>query len=131
MAERAVDDWFLTPTERGNRATEIDRRRRRRSGVDRRATTSRCSIDGAEYFRRLHRELCRLERGDWVHLTDWEGDPDERLDGPGTEIATVLCDLARRGVHVRGLLWRSHPRQAHFAEQDNAGARARGQRGRR
>ena len=23
----------------------------------------------------------------------------------------MLCDLARRGVHVRGLLWRSHPRR--------------------
>ena len=44
---------------------------------------------------------------------------DEQLDGPGTELGKVLADLARRDVHVRGLLWRSHPRQAHFSEQDN------------
>jgi hypothetical protein len=31
----------------------------------------------------------------------------------------VLAGLAARGVDVRGLLWRAHPRQAHFAEQDN------------
>jgi phosphatidylserine/phosphatidylglycerophosphate/cardiolipin synthase-like enzyme len=28
--------------------------------------------------------------------------------------------MVARGVDVRALLWRSHPRQAHFAEQDNA-----------
>ena len=117
--EPRLDAWFLTPGERGNLATDIDRRR----GDGTAWTTGNhveVLVDGADYFRRLHHELCRLERDDWVHLTDWEGDPDERLDGPGSEIAKVLCDLARRGVHVRGLLWRSHPRQAHFAEQDNA-----------
>jgi phosphatidylserine/phosphatidylglycerophosphate/cardiolipin synthase-like enzyme len=115
---RRLDDWFLTPVERGNSSTDIDRRR-----GDGAAWTEgnhvRVLVDGAEYFRRLHRELRRLERGDWVHLTDWEGDPDERLDGPGTEIGSVLSDLARRGVHIRGLLWRSHPRVAHFSEQEN------------
>jgi phosphatidylserine/phosphatidylglycerophosphate/cardiolipin synthase-like enzyme len=113
-----LDTWFLTPPERGNPATEIDRRRGDGTAwtVGNRVEVL---VDGAEYFRRLYRELCRLEPGDWIHLTDWEGDPDERLDGPGTEIAKVLCDLARRGVHVRGLLWRSHPRQAHFAEQEH------------
>jgi phosphatidylserine/phosphatidylglycerophosphate/cardiolipin synthase-like enzyme len=117
--EPRLDEWFLTPAARGNPASEIDHRR----GDGTAWTTGNrveVLVDGAEYFRRLHRELCRLEPGDWVHLTDWEGDPDQRLDGPGSEIGQVLCDLARRGVHVRGLLWRSHPRQAHFAEQDNA-----------
>ena len=37
----------------------------------------------------------------------------------------MLADLARRGVHVRGLLWRSHPRQAHFSEQENRRSCAR------
>ena len=113
-----VDDWFLLPVDRGNPATEIDRRR-----GDGRAWTDgndvTVLVDGAEYFRRLYRELCRMEPGDWVHLTDWEGDPDQQLDGPGTEIGKVLADLARRDVHVRGLLWRSHPRLAHFSEQEN------------
>jgi phosphatidylserine/phosphatidylglycerophosphate/cardiolipin synthase-like enzyme len=54
-----------------------------------------------------------------VYLTDWQGDADERLAGPGSEIARVLADAAGRSVDVRGLLWRSHPRQIHFAEQSN------------
>ena len=119
MPPTLVTDWFLTARERGNPATEIDRRR-----GDGKSWTEgnrvELLVDGAEYFRRLHQELSRVEAGDWVHLTDWHGDLNERLDGPGTELGTVLRDLARRGVHVRGLLWRSHPRQAHFGEQDNS-----------
>jgi phosphatidylserine/phosphatidylglycerophosphate/cardiolipin synthase-like enzyme len=113
-----VEDWFLTSGERGNDATEIDRRR----GDDRAWTSANdvhVLLHGREYFRRLHAELCTTEPGDWIHFTDWRGDPDERLDGPGTEIARVLADCARRGVHVRGLVWRSHPDQAHFSEQEN------------
>ncbi|MDQ1468156.1 MAG: hypothetical protein QOH10_2571 [Actinomycetota bacterium] len=113
-----LDDWFLTIDERGNPATAIDRRRG--DGV---AWTEgnrvEVLVDGAEYFRRLHRVLRSLERDDWVHFTDWQSDQDERLDGPGTEVGRVLAEAAGRGVHVRGLLWRSHPRQAHFAEQSN------------
>jgi phosphatidylserine/phosphatidylglycerophosphate/cardiolipin synthase-like enzyme len=112
-----VEDWFLTADERGNRWTRIDRG----------ASTAGWSagnrvevlIDGATYFRRLHEVLCSLERDDWVHFTDWEGDPDERLVGTGTELAEVLADLAARGVRVRGLLWRSHPAQVNFSEQQN------------
>jgi phosphatidylserine/phosphatidylglycerophosphate/cardiolipin synthase-like enzyme len=65
--------------------------------------------------------MTRLQPGDAVYFTDWEGNRDERLVGPGSEVGETLACLARRGVAVRGLLWRSHPRQAHFAEQDNAG----------
>ena len=112
------DDWFLSPRERGNSGTEIDRRRR-----DGKAWTEgnhvRVIVHGSNYFARLYDELRQLGSEDWVHFTDWEGDPDERLAGPGTEIGKVLADLAARGVHVRGLLWRSHPRQAHFSEQQN------------
>jgi phosphatidylserine/phosphatidylglycerophosphate/cardiolipin synthase-like enzyme len=112
------DDWFLTTEERGNTSTDLDRRR-----SDGRAWTDdnhvQVLIHGAEYFPSLYETLGTLEKGDWVHFTDWEGDPDERLAGPGTEVGRVFADLARRGVHVRGLLWRSHPRQAHFSEQQN------------
>jgi phosphatidylserine/phosphatidylglycerophosphate/cardiolipin synthase-like enzyme len=112
------DDWFLDTDERGNSSTEIDRRRR-----DGKAWTEgnrvEVLVDGAEYFARLYDVLSSLGSDDWVHLTDWEGDPDERLAGPGTAVGHVLADLARSGVHVRGLLWRSHPRQAHFSEQQN------------
>ena len=115
-----LEDWFLTRDERGNPSTLIDHRRRDGTAW---TTGNRVEVlvDGDEYFRRLHGVLCSLGRGDWVHFADWEGDADERLCGPGTEVGLVLAELARRGVHVRGLLWRSHPRQAHFAEQDNVG----------
>jgi phosphatidylserine/phosphatidylglycerophosphate/cardiolipin synthase-like enzyme len=112
-----VEDWFLTVDERGNPWTRIDR------GASEAGWSAgnrvEVLVDGAEYFRRLYQELCSLRADDWVHFTDWEGDPDERLVGPGTELAHVLAELAERGVHVRGLLWRSHPAQVHFAEQQN------------
>jgi phosphatidylserine/phosphatidylglycerophosphate/cardiolipin synthase-like enzyme len=111
-------DWFLTVAERGNPATELDRRR-----GDGRAWTGGNQVDalihGSSYFPRLLRALERLEPGDRVYLTDWRGDADELLDGPGTEIGRILVDLARRGVEVRGLLWRSHPDEAHFSEEQN------------
>ena len=87
----ALTDWFLTARERGNPATDIDQRR-----DDGKSWTEgnrvELLVDGAEYFRRLHDELVQVQSGDWVHLTDWQGDLDERLDGPGTELGTVLCD---------------------------------------
>jgi phosphatidylserine/phosphatidylglycerophosphate/cardiolipin synthase-like enzyme len=115
-----LEDWFLTGDERGNPSTVIDRRRGNGTAwtIGNRVEVL---VDGAEYFRVLHGVLCTLRRGDWVHFADWEGDADERLGGPRTEVGVVLADLARRGVQVRGLLWRSHPRREHFAEQDNLG----------
>jgi phosphatidylserine/phosphatidylglycerophosphate/cardiolipin synthase-like enzyme len=110
--------WFLTAAERGNPATDLDRRH-----GDGRAWTEGNRVEvlvhGASYFPRLLRALERLEPGDRVYLTDWRGDADELLDGPGTEIGRVLVDLAKRGVDVRGLLWRSHPDEAHFSEEQN------------
>jgi phosphatidylserine/phosphatidylglycerophosphate/cardiolipin synthase-like enzyme len=114
-----LDDWFLSPGERGNAATAIDRRRGDGTGWTE-GNRVEVLVDGAEYFGRLYEALLSLERDDCVLFTDWEGDGDELLAGPGTEIGRVLADVARRGVQVRGLLWRSHPRQAHFAEQENA-----------
>ena len=113
-----LDDWFLKAAERGNPATEIDRRHPEglawTDGND-----ARILIDGAAYFSRLHAELCRCRAGDWVYFTDWQGDADQLLDGPNTEVGTVLTDLARQGVHVRGLLWRSHPELMRFGELKN------------
>ena len=101
-----LDTWFLTVEERGNTWTEIDRRR---GGVV--AWTEGNAVtplaDGTAYFGRLYDALCRLRDDDWVHLTDWEGDPDQRLTDRPETLADVLCDLARRDVHVRGLVWRS------------------------
>ena len=112
------EDWFLTPAERGNPATEIDRRR----GDGLAWTTGNCVtvlIDGQAYFTTLLADLRDARGGDWISLTDLQSDGDERLDGPGTEIGTVLADAAARGVAVRGLLWRSHPAGHGAAEVTN------------
>ena len=65
-------------------------------------------VHGATYFARLHSELTALQPGDRVWFTDWRGDPDERLLPDGPSIGELLADLARTGVQVRGLVWRSH-----------------------
>jgi phosphatidylserine/phosphatidylglycerophosphate/cardiolipin synthase-like enzyme len=118
MADAAAERWFLTPQERGNPATDVDRRRH-----DGRAWTEgnlvTPLVHGATYFRRLHEELCRLDRHDRVYFTDWRGDADERLLPAGPTVGRVLCDLVKRGVDVRGLLWRSHSDHATFSAQEN------------
>jgi phosphatidylserine/phosphatidylglycerophosphate/cardiolipin synthase-like enzyme len=115
----SAEAWFLTPDERGNPATELDRRRG--SGF---AYTDgndvRVLVHGADYFSRLLAAVTALRGDEWVHFTDWRGDPDERLDdGPGAEVARVLARMAEAGVHVRGLVWRSHADRAHFSEEEN------------
>lgn len=111
-----LSDWFLTADERGNPDTAIDRRR----GLSwSEGNDCRVLIHGATYFARLFEELSSLEAGDSVFFADWRGDPDELLMGPGTEVATVFARLAAHGVNVRALLWRSHPDQARFSEQEN------------
>lgn len=115
-ADDAPAAWFLTADERGNPATRLDARRGR-AWTDGNAV--RVHVDGAAYFARLHEILCTTVAGDWVYFTDWQGDPDQVLVPPDVEIGQVLADLATRGVNVRGLLWRSHPRLASFSEEDN------------
>lgn len=61
-----------------------------------------------------------LRPGDQLFFTDWRGDPDERLDGSAeTEIGVVLAGAARRGVSVKGLLWRSHADRLGFSAREN------------
>ncbi|MET0920295.1 MAG: phospholipase D-like domain-containing protein [Acidimicrobiia bacterium] len=122
VVDRAPAAWFLSSAERGNPATAIDRRR---AGVAwTRGSHGRLLLDGATYFARLHEELCSTRAGDTVLFTDWEGDADERLadddhGGEGSEIGSVLADLARRGVQVFGLLWRSHTKAINFSAEAN------------
>lgn len=126
--DAATTDWFLTPDERGNAATELDQHR-----GDERAFTVGNHVDllvhGTPYFEELHRALSETQPGDIVHFADWRGDPDQQLVD-GVEFAAVLVDLAKRGVEVRGLVWRSHPKTTGFhlehhlelaAEVNNAG----------
>ncbi len=113
-----IDDWFLRADERSNPATDIDRRHR-----DGLAWTEGNRVEvlchGAAYYARLYAELCTLEPGDQLYLTDWRGDADQLLAGPGSQLGQVLAELAGRGVQVRGLLWRSHPARTHFNEEQN------------
>ena len=60
-----------------------------------------------------------MQAGDLLLFTDWRGDPDERLDGPGTEVSQVLAEAANRGVIVRGLLWRSHLDRFRYSLQEH------------
>jgi phosphatidylserine/phosphatidylglycerophosphate/cardiolipin synthase-like enzyme len=113
-----LDDWFLTESGRGNPHTEIDRRHGDGSAWTK-GNRVTVLIDGASYFARLHEVLCATGPGDWVYFTDWQGDPDEQLDGPGTAVGEVFAELARRAVNVRGLLWRSHPEAMSFGEEKN------------
>ena len=76
-------------------------------------------IHGRDYFARLRQVLEQTNAGDRVLFTDWRGDPDERLDGPGSEVVDLLVAVARRGVEVKGLVWRSHPDRTRFSEEEN------------
>ncbi|GGF22529.1 phospholipase D family protein [Subtercola lobariae] len=99
--------WFLSRAERGNLASEVH------SGKSGKAAWSegnlvRPLVHGAPYFARLHAELTALKPGDRVWFTDWRGDADERMLPEGPTIGDLLAGLARSGVEVRGLIWRSH-----------------------
>jgi phosphatidylserine/phosphatidylglycerophosphate/cardiolipin synthase-like enzyme len=107
----STGDWLLGADERGNPEaltppwTE--------------GNEVRPLIHGRPYFSELLDGIRGLVQGDYVFFTDWRGDPDERLDGPDTEISRVLCDAAERGVVVKGLIWRSHLDKFYFSEEEN------------
>ncbi len=113
-----ASDWFLEPSERGNPASLLDSRH-----LDGRAWTSgnhvRALIHGATYFAALKASVQQMRRGDLLMFTDWRGDPDESLDGEGTEVGALLCNAATAGVLVRGLVWRSHLDTLQFSEKEN------------
>jgi phosphatidylserine/phosphatidylglycerophosphate/cardiolipin synthase-like enzyme len=116
-AERARA-WLLTADERGNPATAIDLEHGDQLAwtVGNQVTVH---VDGAAYFGRLHELLSGLGAGDWVYLTDWRIDATRQLTGPGSELGPLLAGLARRGVAIRGLLWRSHPALVRFNQDAN------------
>ena len=111
-------EWFLSASGRGNASTELDRR-----CDDGLAWSTGNSvtplIHGQAYFPELLRSVGLMQSGDLLLFTDWRGDPDELLDGPGSEVSRVLCAAARRGVVVKGLVWRSHLDRFAFSEQQN------------
>lgn len=75
-------------------------------------------IHGRTYFARLAEAAEALALGDLLCLTDWRGDDNEKLTDDGPDLAGLLTRLARRGVQVRGLLWRSHPAWMGFDEEE-------------
>jgi phosphatidylserine/phosphatidylglycerophosphate/cardiolipin synthase-like enzyme len=113
-----VDQWFLSAAERGNPATLLDRANP--GGL---AWTSGNEvtplIHGASYFAELLHCVRLMGAHDLLLFTDWRGDPDELLDGPGTEISRVFTDAVARGVVVKGMVWRSHLDRFAFSEQEN------------
>ncbi len=110
--------WFLAPAERDNDATVLDRRHADGCAYTT-GNTVRALVHGAEYFAHLLAAIDGTRAGDLLLFTDWRGDPDERMAGPGTEISTVLAAAARRGVIVKGLIWRSHLDKLNFSEAAN------------
>ncbi|MFJ9592155.1 phospholipase D family protein [Streptomyces virginiae] len=110
--------WLLVRGERGNPATRLDDRRADGAAWSW-GNRARPLVHGASYFAELLAAVDAMGEGDLLLFTDWRGDPDERLDGPGTEIGAVLCRAAERGVMVKGLLWRSHLDSLHFSEDEN------------
>ena len=113
----ADEEWFLTSAERGNPATDLDRRHP--GGVAWTAGNEVVPlVHGAAYFTRLLECVERMRSADVLFFTDWRGDPDELLDGPGTAVGAVFAQAAARGVVVKGLVWRSHLDPA-FSQSEN------------
>jgi phosphatidylserine/phosphatidylglycerophosphate/cardiolipin synthase-like enzyme len=114
-----LESWFLTSVERGNDFTGLDRRHE--GGL---AWSTGNSVEtlvhGATYFRCLLETIRELGAGDQVYFTDWRGDPDELMgDDPNSKVGAVLADAARRGVLVKGLMWRSHLDRFGFSAEEN------------
>jgi phosphatidylserine/phosphatidylglycerophosphate/cardiolipin synthase-like enzyme len=106
-----LEDWFLTADERGNPDSDIPTWC---SG-----NTAEPLIHGRTYFDRLVNEVEALGEGDHLFFTDWRGDPDERMRDEGPTIAELFAAAAKRGVVVKGLLWRSHVDKLAYSEEEN------------
>ncbi len=104
-------EWFLTDSERGNERSELP--------VWCEGNHVEPLIHGATYFDRLAEEVDALRAGDYLFFTDWRGDPDEKMRDDGPTIAEALSGAARRGVIVKGLVWRSHLDKFAYSEEEN------------
>jgi phosphatidylserine/phosphatidylglycerophosphate/cardiolipin synthase-like enzyme len=106
--DAVLPDLFLLPHERENPHTGIDAHHP--DGVAWSVGNHvRPLVHGRTYFAELHERVSALGEGDLLLFVDWRGDPDQRLtDEPGSTVSATFTAAARRGVEVRGLLWRSH-----------------------
>ncbi len=111
--------WLLGKDERGNPTTTLDDRHPGQQAWSH-GNHVRPLVHGATYFAELHARIAETRPGDLVYFTDWRGDPDQRLTAePGSEVETVLAAADRRGVDVRGLIWRSHWDKLSFSAASN------------
>ena len=103
-----LPDLFLLPDERENPHTRVDAHHG--DGVAWSVGNHvRPVVHGRPYFAELHERVGAMGEGDLLVFVDWRGDPDQRLtDDPGSTVSATFTAAARRGVDVRGLLWRSH-----------------------
>ena len=114
-----TSQWFLTSGERGNPSTRLDTRHPGDVAWTE-GNAVRPLIHGATYFAELHQRVSQMREGDLLMFVDWRGDPDERLNvSASSEIGKVFADAARRGVDVRGLVWRSHWDWLAFSAAEN------------
>jgi phosphatidylserine/phosphatidylglycerophosphate/cardiolipin synthase-like enzyme len=106
-----TDEWFLAGPERGNPAYRLP---------DWCAGNEvRAHVHGSAYFARLVAEVQSLAPGDHLFFTDWRGDADELLCPQGPTVGELFCGAARRGVVVKGLMWRSHADELSYSEREN------------
>jgi phosphatidylserine/phosphatidylglycerophosphate/cardiolipin synthase-like enzyme len=106
-----LQSWFLTAEQRGNPDSAIP--------AWCAGNIAEPLIHGKAYFDRLVTEVEALRKGDHLFFTDWRGDPDERMRDDGPAIAELFAAAAKRGVTVKGLLWRSHLDKFAYSEEEN------------
>ncbi len=106
-----LQDWFLTWDQRGNRDSAIP--------TWCVGNLAEPLVHGATYFDRLVTEVESLDPGDHLFFTDWRGDPDQRMRETGPTIRELFAGAAKRGVVVKGLMWRSHLDRFQYSEEEN------------
>jgi len=110
-AAETLHDWFLTASQRGNRATRMTAWSEQNAALP--------LVHGRTYFAALADAVDRLGPGDLLMLAGWRVDPDELVRDDGTTVTALLTEAARRGVLVRGLVWRSQMDRMRFSRRQN------------
>ncbi len=111
--------WLLSKSERANAQTDLDARHPGEQAWSG-GNCVRPLVHGATYFAELRDRIAGTRPGDLILFTDWRGDPDEQLtDEPDSGVENLLSAADRRGVDVRGLIWRSYWDKLSFSAAAN------------